>query len=197
MALLQPHINLAAWFIPTTITGFCIGTFAVLNPVIATICTPNGLVATSVTIGTSVRGLGGAIGIVMISSVFQSKITILLPKELGEALGHASVSISLLPQVLGLLTTGDTAALAAIPGMSTETITNLGKAMRQAYADSYRYMWYSLLPFCVLTLVAACFLTSTKHQLTEEVTTSVKRRHRNGDNRKASRSKLKGNDAAL
>ncbi|KAL2783009.1 major facilitator superfamily domain-containing protein [Aspergillus keveii] len=180
MALLEPNINLAAWFLPTIVSGTCIGVFAVLNPVIATICTPNELVATSVTIGTSMRGLGGAIGIVMISTIFQNKNTTYLPEQMGVALAEAGLPVDLMPQVLGALSTGNTAALLEIPGMSTETIGSLVAANQQAYADAYRYMWYSLIPFCVLTLASACFLTSTKHQLTQEVTTVVEPRFSKG-----------------
>ena len=177
MALLEPHIHLTAWFLPTIVTGICIGIFAVLNPVIATICTPNELVATSVTIGTSMRGLGGAIGIVMISTIFQNKITNFLPEMVGGALVQAGLPMSVLPQVLGALSTGDTTALLQIPGMSVDVISALAAANQQAYADSYRYMWYSLTPFCMLTLGSACFLKSTKDQLTEEVATAVQQRH--------------------
>jgi MFS family permease len=180
MALLEPNINLAAWFLPTIVSGTCIGVFAVLNPVIATICTPNELVATSVMIGTSMRGLGGAIGIVMISTIFQNKITTYLPQQVGGALAEDGLPANLLPQVLGALSTGDTVALLQIPGMSSETISSLAAANQQAYADAYRYMWYSLIPFCVLTLGSACFLTTTKDQLTQEVTTVVEQRFSQG-----------------
>jgi MFS family permease len=181
MALLNPHINLAAWFIPTTVTGMCIGCFAVLNPVIATISTPNELVATSVTIGTSVRGLGGAIGIVMISTIFQNKITNFLPKKINEVIVKEGISISHLPQIISSLSIGDTAALAQVPGISVRVVTALLAANQQAYADSYRYMWYSLIPFCVLTLLSACLLKSTKDQLTVEVVSAVQQRHKSGD----------------
>jgi MFS family permease len=180
MALLEPNINLTAWFVPTTITGVCIGVFAVLNPVIATICTPNELVATSVSIGTSMRGLGGAIGIVMISTIFQNKITANLPAMVGGAIVQAGLPPDLIPQILGALSHGDTSSLSLIPGTSPEIIRSIVDANQQAYADSYRDMWYSLIPFCALTLASACFLTSTKDQLTGEVTTVVEQRFSKG-----------------
>jgi MFS family permease len=184
MALLEPNINPAAWFVLTTITGVCIGLFAVLNPVIPTICTPNELVATSVTIGTSMRGLGGAIGIVMISTIFQNKITPNLPRMAGGAIVQAGLPPDLIPQILGALSNGDTASVLEIPGMSADIMGTIVAANQQAYADSYRDMWYSLIPFCVLTLAAASFLTSTKHQLTGEVTTTVEQLFSKGKGRR-------------
>ncbi|KAL4878065.1 major facilitator superfamily domain-containing protein [Aspergillus karnatakaensis] len=185
MALLQPGIYFTAWFFPTAVMGMCIGVFAVLNPVIAAICTPNELVATSVTIGTSVRGLGGALGIVIISTVFQNKITAYLPAQLGEALTQAGLSLSVLPQILGALGHGDTAALSEIPGLTSEAIAALVAANQQAYADAYRFMWYALISFCVWTLISACFLKSTKDQLTGEAAYAVQERHKSGGEKSA------------
>ncbi|KAL3470379.1 major facilitator superfamily domain-containing protein [Aspergillus californicus] len=177
MALIQPGIHYTAFFFPTIIMGMSIGVFAVLNPVIATICTPNELVATSVTIGTSVRGLGGAIGIVMISNIFQTKITAYLPQKIGAAVAEAGFPLETIPQVLAALGVGDIASLMEIPGMSPAVLGTLTAANKQAYADAYRFMWYSLIPICVLTLISACFLKSTRDQLTEDVAYAVQERH--------------------
>ncbi|KAL2846695.1 fungal trichothecene efflux pump [Aspergillus pseudoustus] len=181
MALIEPHIHFTAWFFPTCVIGVCIGVFAVLNPVIATICTPNELVATSVTVGTAVRGLGGAIGIVICSTIFQNKVTKNLPSKVGGALVVSGLPISLLPQVLGALALGDVTSLMQIPGMTSEIVGALVAANQQAYADSYRFMWYALIPFCVLTMLAACFLKSTKDQLTQEVASAVQVRRKHAD----------------
>ncbi|KAL5335608.1 hypothetical protein BJX70DRAFT_374606 [Aspergillus crustosus] len=113
----------------------------------------------------------------MISSIFQNKVTRNLPQMVGAALTRAGFPISILPEVIGALSGGDTASLLEIPGMRPEIIRSLAAANQQAYADSFRYMWCSLIPFCVLTLLSACFLRSTESQLTQEVASAMQQRH--------------------
>lgn len=181
LAILQPHINLAAYFIPTILTGIAVGIFAVLNPVIATVCTPNEYVATSVSVGTSIRGLGGSIALVMVSTIFENKLGAILLDRIMAAVVMAGLPTTSLEQFLVAYGSGDTAAFAQVPGFSAAVGAALTASVSQAYADSFRYIWYSLIPFCILTLIASWFLQSTKTQITQEVVTAVESRHHHKD----------------
>jgi len=64
-AVLEPHIHYAAWFFPTAMLGFAVGTQIALLPVVASICTPNHLIAHAISLIGSTRAFGGSIGVVI------------------------------------------------------------------------------------------------------------------------------------
>jgi hypothetical protein len=65
LAVMQPHINYAAWFFPTAMLGSTVGVQVALLPVIAGICTPNHLIAQAISVVASTRAFGGSIGVVI------------------------------------------------------------------------------------------------------------------------------------
>lgn len=65
VAVMEPHINYAAWFFPTAMLGIAVGIQIALLPVVASLCTPNHLIAHALSIVASTRAFGGSIGVVI------------------------------------------------------------------------------------------------------------------------------------
>jgi MFS family permease len=65
VAVLERHINYAAWFFPTALLGIAVGIQIALLPVVASLCTPNHLIAHALSLISSTRALGGSIGVVI------------------------------------------------------------------------------------------------------------------------------------
>lgn len=177
MAVLRPGITYAAFFFPILIIGIGVGTMGVVIPVLSTVCTPNRYIATSVSIGTSVRGLGGSIGTVIFSQIYSSKLKVNLPNQIGAAVFAAGLPLSSVPDFTTALLSQQTALLQTIPGVNPEIIAAATKAVGHAYSDSFRIVWLALIPFGVVIFGMAFLLKSTKSQLNYEVASAVENRH--------------------
>lgn len=177
MAIMKPGINFAAWFFPTALIGVGIGTLGVVIPVISSICTPNRYIATSVAVGTSIRGLGGAIGIVIFSQIWTSKLLVILPAKVSRVAAAAGLPRSSIPQLIAALMNHDTKSLQQIPGVTPQILEAAEHAMAQAYSDSFRFIWYALIPFAAITLLVSLFLKTTREQMNMQVAAPVLHRH--------------------
>ncbi|KAL3474480.1 major facilitator superfamily domain-containing protein [Aspergillus californicus] len=181
MAIVNPGINFAGWFFPTAIMGFAVGIQIATSIVVVGLCTPDRFIGLSVSMAGAFRGLGGSIGITIFNSIFSSKINNYLPQKVSDALLDARVdpnSISqILPEVLEAVATGSAEAILSIPGITLEIAGEIQHAVQTAYADSFRYIWYTLIPFAAVSVVISLFLKSTKEQMTGVVAAAVRGRH--------------------
>jgi MFS family permease len=177
MAVVHPGINFAGWFFPTAIMGFAVGIQLSIGIVVVGLCTPDRFIGTSLSIAGAVRGLGGSIGITIFGQIYSSKLNNFLPTRIANVLNGSAVSENAVPSVFEAIAAGSSEALLAIPGMTVELADRINNAAAYAYADSFRFIWYTLIPFAFISMVVACFLKSTKSQMTSVVAASVKRRH--------------------
>ncbi|PMD36358.1 MFS general substrate transporter [Hyaloscypha variabilis F] len=178
LAVIQPGITLAACFFPSILLGFGMGSLGTAIPVIATLCTPNQFVATSVAVGSSVRGLGGAIGTVVFTTIYSSKLTEFLPAKVGLAVIQAGLPPASVGPLLQAAATRNPELIASVPGVTPQVMAALQSSTAQAYADAFRFIWYALIPFSVITLVICAFLHTTKEQMTLQVAAAVQHRHK-------------------
>ncbi|KAM0326369.1 hypothetical protein ACHAQA_006971 [Verticillium albo-atrum] len=176
LAIMDPGINFAAWFFASTLVGAGIGSLGVIIPVISSLCTPNRYIATAVAVGASIRGLGGAVGLVIFTQIFTTKLSAGLPKKIGEVAIAQGVPPALVPGFIGAYLSQDP-SLMEIPGVTQELLGMLELPVSQAYADSFRFIWYALIPFAVITLLVSLLLKTTKQQMTMQVASKVQARH--------------------
>jgi hypothetical protein len=104
-----------------------------------------------------------------------------LPKKVAEVLvesGFSQETVSkILPGLLAGIQGGSAEAILAIPGMTTKILMAVEHGAKTAYADSFRFIWYSIIPFAVVSVGISLFLKSTKDQMTNVVAAGVKRKH--------------------
>ncbi|KAK6348267.1 hypothetical protein TWF718_006074 [Orbilia javanica] len=174
MAVMQPHINFAAWFFPTAILGVAVGASTLVLVVVVSLCTPNEYIAHAMSLLASSRAFGGSIGITIFEQIFSSKEKEILPGKISSAVLEAGLPSSSLEEFLVGSGHGITSALLKIPGVTPAVLEAGSSAMAQGLADSYRFIWYSLIPFAFVTLVLAFFLMSTKAQMTRQVAAGIR-----------------------
>ncbi|KAJ3536507.1 hypothetical protein NM208_g5691 [Fusarium decemcellulare] len=119
-SIMRPGINLAAWFFPSLLVGGGIGSLGVIIPVVSTLCTPNRYIATAVALGTSVRGLDGAVGVVIFTQIFSSKLTKILPETVTAAVVAAGLPLPSVPGLIKASAAHDEELLRQIPGVTRE-----------------------------------------------------------------------------
>lgn len=181
MAIVKPGINFAGWFFPTAIMGFAVGVQVATSIVIVSLCTPDRFIALSVSLAGALRALGGSIGVTIFNSIYSSKIRNFLPKKVSEVLietGFSQATIAqIAPRILAAIEAGSAEAILQVPGMTLEIATEIQHSVQEAYADSFRFIWYAVIPFAAISVGLSMFLKSTKGQMTNVVAAGVKRRH--------------------
>lgn len=180
MMLEKPGISFAAWFFPTALMGLSIGCEAALLTIIAGVTTPNETIATAVCISTAAGFLGGAIATTMYGQIFNSKSRVLLPRAISEAALGAGLPQSSLSGFITAFTSGSAEALAAVPGATQAVVRAVTKATKLAYAESFKYIWITLIAFCVVSIAGCWLFTSTTKYFTDEIAAPVVERRRRG-----------------
>ena len=125
---MNPDIVFAAWFFASFLAGVGIGSLGVIIPVIATVCTPNRYIAASVAVGTSPRGLGGAVGLVIFMQIFTTKLSSYAPPRLAKAAIANGVPPSSITKLIGAYMTHNP-SLHKIPGVTLKVLAALAKLM--------------------------------------------------------------------
>lgn len=181
MAIVKPDINFAGWFFPTAIMGFAVGVQVATSIVLISLCTPDRFIALSISLCGAVRALGGSIGVTIFNSIYSSKTSHFLPKMVSQVLIESGFSqhtvAQAVPQILTAVGAGNAEAILQIPGMTLEIATKIEHGVQVAFADSFRFIWYTIIPFAAVSIGFSLFLKSTKEQMTNVVAAGVKRRH--------------------
>ncbi|RSM08373.1 hypothetical protein CDV31_008185 [Fusarium ambrosium] len=175
MPVMKPSINFAAWCFPTGLLGCGVGAQAAIITVVMSLCTPNQYIATALTLGASVRALGGSIGVVIFGQIFNSKVTNMLYPKIGRAISAAGLPPARVEQFLMAVASGRTDELAEIPGVTGRVLEAFESTYVSGLAECYRYVWYAITPFCAAALVLSFFVLSTKAQMTRQVAAGVQR----------------------
>jgi hypothetical protein len=89
----------------------------------------------------------------------------------------AGLPATSVPLLLEGISTQNITLLGAVPGNSLAVIEAAETAVPQAYADSFRFVWYSLIPFAAVSLFLSFWISSTKAQMTGQVAAEVEHRH--------------------
>lgn len=173
MAVMEPHINFAAWFFPTALLGCGVGAQAAIITVVISLCTPNKFIATALTLGASVRALGGSIGIVIFGQIFNSKVTNTLYPKIGRAVVGAGLPTDQVETFLTMVASEQTNAQQSVPGVPGKVLEAFQSTYVSGLADCYRFIWYAITPFPAITLIMSFFLLSTKAQMTRQVAAGV------------------------
>jgi len=172
-AVIRPHISYAAFFFPCALAGFATGGFGMIVPVLATLSTPNHLIATSVAFCYATQDLGGAAGIAIFSTVLTTKLKRYITATLVPALIEAGLPLTSVQPLLADFATGDAAAIAEIPGLTPTVPDVLQVSDLTVEADSFRYIWYSMTSFAAVAMIIAALIQPTAGRVTSEVAFAV------------------------
>lgn len=148
------------WYL-LTIAGLGIGGILVPASIISTIVCPDDLIATIASLTLSIRVLGGVIGYSVYYNVFISKFV----KSSVYYIGGAMVTVlnitnvEYITEAIELTGASFITELQTIPGLDNpiafEVVKEAGKI---AFAEAYKWVYYTSIAFGVSSIIAACFL---------------------------------------
>jgi hypothetical protein len=144
------------------LAGLGIGGIVVPASIITTIICPDDLIATVAALTLSIRVIGGSVGYCVYYNVFVNKfvpnatkmiggtmalqLNITNTTYIGEAISYTAASLLPLLKTIPGIKGNDTAyAMVVLAG-------------QEAYAASYKYVYYTSIAFGGVSIVAACFL---------------------------------------
>ncbi len=115
----------------------------------------------------SLRALGGAVAQAVYVSVLNNELNKNMPKYVGPAAIEAGLPESSLSALLEALTAGT--GVESIPGATDNVVAAATAALKIAYSQSFRIVFYTTIPFSVLLIISSCFIPDMKNFLHYDV----------------------------
>jgi hypothetical protein len=144
------------------LAGIGIGGIVVPASIITTIICPDDLIATIAALTLSIRVIGGSVGYCVYYNVFINKFVPKLTEMVGGAmeLELGIMNKTLIGDALAYTGASLLPLLKTIPGIAgNDTAYNIVVlAGQEAYAASYKYVYYTSIAFGSVSILAACFL---------------------------------------
>jgi hypothetical protein len=109
----------------------------------------------------SIRALGGAVAQALYVSVLTNKLNDYIPQYVVPAATNAGLPASSLPQLFAGITAG---SFANVPGINNAIIGAVGAALKVAYTDAFKMVFYCTIPFSVM-MIGASFMVPDMDKL--------------------------------
>lgn len=174
--LISPHMNFAVYCFSIGFIGFATGMENVALNTIASICTPNEMIATAVMLVNAMNTFGGAIALTIFSAIYKSRAISEIPAQITKEVLAAGFPAASLPQLFEAISTQNVTLIQHVPGATPLVLQAVDEGTKQGYANASHYVFYTVVGFGVLALIPSLWLTSTKSQLTNEVTGAAQTR---------------------
>ena len=154
-----------------TFAAFGNGALVVPALTLALYACPDNYIGTTGALSLSSRFLGGSIGTAIYFNVFNQKISAVLPTLVGQAaVKHGVSADNAVLLVKAMAAQANYAQLGAqVPGVSNAALNAAIYARQWAYADSLKYVWYTTIPFGVISTLCCLALPNIKKYMTNRV----------------------------
>ncbi|KAH6714953.1 fungal trichothecene efflux pump [Leptodontidium sp. 2 PMI_412] len=114
----------------------------------------------------SIRSGGASVATAIYTTILSNKLGKFIPALVTTAALDAGLPSSSLPELFANLSTG---TLSAVPGINPNIISAVVAANAEAASKSFQYVWYAVIAFGALAVVAACLTIDYGVYLTDEV----------------------------
>lgn len=139
--------------------------------------TPHHLIATATAVTTSSRAVAATVFTAAYAAAFRGRIGTKLPSYVAAAALKAGLPAASLKAFVGAFATDDKPALAKIAGVTPEILAAAGAALKQAFADSIRVVYFIAIPFGVIACILCIFLGDMKKTMNYRVDAPVEDLH--------------------
>ncbi|KAL3458842.1 major facilitator superfamily domain-containing protein [Aspergillus heterothallicus] len=140
MSALKHTSNYASWFFPSMFLGLSSVAVSIGIMIAATLCTPNEFIATTISLTTSIRSLGAAVGVVVFSQILQYRLKTGLPHQVAQRCVPLGLPPTSIPQLLEASVTGNETLLFQVPGDDTGNCRGI-RRRRQGGVHRWVQVW--------------------------------------------------------
>ena len=157
----------------------CLGLLTAANTVVPVggiaLVVPSYLLATSNLILSTVRILGGILGLTIFQTVYNNKAAVKIPEAIIPFLTEAGFPKAVIPEIIGIVLQAPT-ALAQIPEIPPEIVQHILALNAEASSECYRYVWYCITAVSGACFVSTLFLQDVPERMTNQVETVLETR---------------------
>ena len=169
LAASTPH-NPGYTITMATIAAFGNGGLVVPALTLALYACPDEYIGTTTALSLSSRFVGGSIGTTIYFNVFHTKIAKLFPAMVGGAAIQAGLpKESLVPFVTAMNSPAFDMLAPQVPGANAAIVTAANMERQWAFAESLKYVWYTTIPFGIISVLACFFLPNIEKYMTDRV----------------------------
>ncbi|RAL14138.1 trichothecene efflux pump [Aspergillus homomorphus CBS 101889] len=141
----------------TAIGGFAVGYLELITIIMCPLyCKPEDIGLASGFLG-SAKQIFGTIATAIYVAILQNRITANMPGTVSGAATKAGLPASSVTDLLEAIGAGTSAALEAVPGMTSKILAAVADAQKTAYAESFRTVFCVSIAFGGLSIIASLF----------------------------------------
>lgn len=122
----------------------------------------------------TLRFVGGAIGYTIYYAIFTDKIKTILPTEVGQYAVAAGLAPANAMEFVTVFLT-EPAEVGTLSYATPSILAAAAEGTRWAYSKALAYVWYTSIPFGVLTLAVVLFLPDIRKYMTSRVAVNIGR----------------------
>ncbi|EXJ55395.1 hypothetical protein A1O7_08322 [Cladophialophora yegresii CBS 114405] len=157
-----------------TVAGFGIGGVIVPAATIAMTACPDSLIATATALTLTIRFVGGSIGYSIYYNVFSEKLARKLPERVLDFALQAGLPRSSAATFVQTFLTLP-ANVSDVVGVTPAIVEAATMGSRWAYSDALAYVWYTSIPFGVLSIIGCLMIGDISKYMTNRI--AVQMRH--------------------
>ncbi|KAI7772414.1 hypothetical protein LZL87_007775 [Fusarium oxysporum] len=162
----------AFWIYPI-LPGIALPSIVPLSMVSAQFATTPELIALTSALMTSIRSLGGSIGLAINNAVLHNALDKELSKKIAEAALPLGLPASSLPALIQGLASQNKQAVAAVPGLTPEIAQAAVVGMKKAYLIAFRNAWIVSASFCAFLLISCFFIKEQESEFDASIDAPV------------------------
>ena len=107
------------------------------------------------------RLLGGAVATAIYTSIVNNRFADQLPGQIRSQLAGTGFDMGDIQSLMKAATVGTDAAYAKVPGITHQIIAATQWAIKLAYAEAFKVVYYTALGFAVLAIISALLVSNT------------------------------------
>ncbi|BGP55794.1 hypothetical protein JCM8202v2_003401 [Rhodotorula sphaerocarpa] len=168
MATVQPSSRIAIRAF-ACVSGIGFSSPLTLMSVCAQLASPPELLALASVNLLVARALGGVVAVSCYNAVVKTRFAALLAPRLRQAVAGTKLTPE---QVKGLIAAAHVPGapgLRKVPGVSADVLSSVEAALRQVWADSYRWIWVIAAPVALVAIAGVCCLEPISPMMTREI----------------------------
>jgi len=164
---IAPTNNKAATVLTILIGGF-VGSTSVISTAVIQIGVAHEYIGIATGLTICARAVGGSVGTTVYSAVLQARLKHNIIQDVALPLAEAGLNPSLLPAVIGALTTGDVTN-PALGALTPKMIGIAIEGLKHAWASAFRVVYLVTIAFGVVGTFVVCFSANTDHLLSHKI----------------------------
>lgn len=145
---------------------FMVGIVEICSLALAPLALPSEDIGAALGALGSIRSAGASVATAIYVTILDNKLAQFVPQYVTPAALNAGLPKTSLTQLFTALTAGD---LTTVPGITPKIEAAVGAADAMAGADSFRYVWYAVVAFACVAVIASCLTVNYGGHLNDKV----------------------------